>query len=112
MAGRIGGFMADAFTVDAGAMTRGLAGWINAHTLFGDMVVAGPVRFRLPALAAGGHVRVAGMALVGEEGPEVVTTTASFPTPAVQPVPQPRVQALRERYARPHTTVAEARKST
>jgi hypothetical protein len=107
MAGRIGGFMADAFTVDAGAMTRGLAGWINAHTLFGDTVVAGPVRFRLPALAAGGHVRVAGMALVGEEGPEVVTTTARFPTPAVQPVPQPRVQALRERYGRPHTTVQE-----
>jgi SLT domain-containing protein len=88
-------------------MARALAGWINAHTLFGDMVVAGPVRFRLPALAAGGHVRVGGMALVGEEGPEVVTTTASFPTPAVQPVPQPRVQALRERYARPHTVVQE-----
>jgi hypothetical protein len=76
-------------------------------TVSGDTVVAGPVRFRLPALAAGGHVRVAGMALVGEEGPEVVTTTARFPTPAVQPVPQPRVQALRERYGRPHTTVQE-----
>src|SRR5438128_3349008 len=35
---------------------RGIADWINAHTPFGDQIKVGPVKVRLPALAAGGRV--------------------------------------------------------
>jgi hypothetical protein len=46
--------------------------WLNNNTPFGDEVKVGPVHFRLPALARGTSNFAGGMALVGEQGPELV----------------------------------------
>lgn len=63
--------------------------WINDHTPFGDEVKAGPIHFRLPALAAGGTMLRGGAALVGERGPELVSLprgASVYPTPAIAPM--------------------------
>jgi hypothetical protein len=55
---------------------RSIADWLNANTPFGDKVHVGPVSFTLPALAQGGIMRMGGPALVGEQGPEIVSLPA------------------------------------
>ena len=57
----------------AGDIGRGIGDWLNKKTPFGNQVKVGPVSFRIPALAAGGHIVDAGLALVGEKGPEIVS---------------------------------------
>jgi hypothetical protein len=88
--GKIKGFISGIFS-GAGdfvsGIGRGIADWINAHTPFGDQVKVGPLKFRIPALAAGGVIRASGAALVGEQGPEIVSLPRGatvWPTPAVQ----------------------------
>jgi hypothetical protein len=88
--GKIKGFIAGIFSGAGGFVSsigRGIADWINAHTPFGDQVKVGPLKFRIPALAAGGVIRAGGAALVGEQGPEIVSLPRGatvWPTPAVQ----------------------------
>jgi hypothetical protein len=88
--GKIGGFISGIFAGAGGFVSgigRGIADWINAHTPFGDQVKVGPLKFRIPALAAGGVIRAGGAALVGEQGPEIVSLPRGatvWPTPAVQ----------------------------
>lgn len=55
---------------------REIADWLNASTPFGDHIKVGPVDFTLPALAGGGTMLTGGTALVGEQGPELVTLPA------------------------------------
>lgn len=50
--------------------------WLNDKTLLGDEVKAGPVKFRLPALARGGDITQRGSVMVGERGPEVLDLPA------------------------------------
>jgi tape measure domain-containing protein len=74
------------FAADIGNAIRT---WINDHTPFGDEVKAGPIHFRLPALASGGTMLHGGAALVGERGPEVVSLPRGatvYPTPAISPM--------------------------
>jgi hypothetical protein len=86
--GKVRGFIANVFSGGfVSQIGRGIADWINAHTPFGDEIKAGPLHFRLPALAAGGVIRASGAALVGEQGPEIVSLPRGatvWPTPAVQ----------------------------
>jgi hypothetical protein len=86
--GKVRGFIANVFSGNfVSQIGRGIADWINAHTPFGDEIKAGPLHFRLPALAAGGVIRASGAALVGEQGPEIVSLPRGatvWPTPAVQ----------------------------
>jgi hypothetical protein len=86
--GKVKGFIANVFSGGfVSQIGRGIADWINAHTPFGDEIKAGPLHFRLPALAAGGVIRASGAALVGEQGPEIVSLPRGatvWPTPAVQ----------------------------
>jgi hypothetical protein len=87
--GKIKGFISGIFTGGGGFVSsigRGIADWINTHTPFGDQVKVGPLKFRIPALAAGGVIRASGAALVGEQGPEIVSLprgASVWPTPAV-----------------------------
>jgi hypothetical protein len=85
--GRVKRFIANVFSGNfVSQIGRGIADWINAHTPFGDEIKAGPLHFRLPALAAGGVIRASGAALVGEQGPEIVSLPRGatvWPTPAV-----------------------------
>jgi hypothetical protein len=85
--GKVRGFIANVFSGGfVSQIGRGIADWINAHTPFGDEIKAGPLHFRLPALAAGGVIRASGAALVGEQGPEIVSLPRGatvWPTPAV-----------------------------
>lgn len=85
--GKVKGFIANIFSGGfVSQIGRGIADWINAHTPFGDEIKAGPLHFRLPALAAGGVIRASGAALVGEQGPEIVSLPRGatvWPTPAV-----------------------------
>ena len=57
----------------AGNIGREIADWLNANTPFGDQIKVGPASITLPALAQGGTMLTGGTALVGEEGPELVT---------------------------------------
>lgn len=60
----------------AGNIGREIADWLNANTPFGDHVKVGPVDFTMPALAQGGTMLTGGTALVGEQGPELVSLPA------------------------------------
>jgi hypothetical protein len=60
----------------AGNVGREIADWLNANTPFGDHIKVGPVDFTLPALATGGTMLQSGPALVGEQGPELVSLPA------------------------------------
>jgi hypothetical protein len=51
-----------------------LRNWLNDHTLFGNEINIGPIHTRIPKLAKGGFF--SGMALVGEQGPELAQHTA------------------------------------
>lgn len=74
----VGGFAAD--------IGRAVGDWINAHTIFGDEIKIGPAHVRIPALAEGGLVTSAGMALVGERGPELLQLPGgSRVTPLARP---------------------------
>jgi TP901 family phage tail tape measure protein len=69
------GRIRDAFSAAGrilGSIGRSIADWINANTIFGDSVKVGPVTLRIPALAQGTSNFQGGMALVGEQGPELV----------------------------------------
>lgn len=69
--GRIKGAFASAGQI-LGSIGRSIADWINSNTIFGDTVKVGPVSLKIPALARGTSNFQGGMALVGEQGPELV----------------------------------------
>jgi hypothetical protein len=62
--------------VFASNIGREIADWLNANTPFGDEIKVGPASVHLPALATGGTMLKGGTALVGEQGPELVTLPA------------------------------------
>ena len=88
--GKVKGFLSRVFSTDfVSGIGRGIADWLNAHTPFGDKIKVGPLKFTLPALAAGGTILRAGAALVGEQGPEIVSLprgASVYPTPAIEPL--------------------------
>jgi hypothetical protein len=109
VAGAMGRFLSGAFNFDPSVIARGVADWLNNRTWFGDAVKFAGFKLRLPALASGGTMRVGGPAIVGEEGPEVVTT-ASYPVPDVVKVKNPKPPAiLAQRYGvgRPHVPLVQ-----
>lgn len=57
----------------AAQLGRSLKDWLNAHTLFGNEINLGFTKIRIPKLAKGGMFT--GMALVGEQGPELAQHT-------------------------------------
>jgi len=85
---KITGFLKQVFSVDfVKGIGRGIADWLNAHTPFGDTIDLGIKKIHIPALAAGGTMIRAGAALVGEQGPELVSLprgASVYPTPVVE----------------------------
>lgn len=55
-----------------GQVGGAIAKWLNDNTIFGDKVDIGPFHGHIPKLASGGYITGGGLALVGEQGPEVV----------------------------------------
>lgn len=59
-----------------GDIGEGLREWINANTMFGDEIKILGKSARIPALAEGGDITRGGVALVGENGPELARFAA------------------------------------
>lgn len=84
----IPGIIKSMFTqvISAGNLGREIADWLNANTPFGDSINVGPAHITLPALAQGGTMLQGGTALVGEEGPELVSLPAGASVIPLTPV--------------------------
>jgi hypothetical protein len=83
----------------AGKVGRGIADWLNDHTIFGDAVNLGPFHGHIPKLAGGGYIAGGGYAMVGERGPEMVhlPSGASVIPGAAARVRRPNQQSAQSR---------------